>query len=155
MFWSRSRFWARRWLGGGAMLAVMPLAGGGCHGRHHERAMTEEEAREHAQDVTEFVLARVDASAEQEARMDQVLERLVPDLLALRPERQALVAELQAALGAEQVDPARIEAIRLKGLELASRASERASRALAEAAQVLSASQRAELVEHWRRRHRS
>jgi hypothetical protein len=69
----------------------------------------------------------------------------------LRPEREALAAELRSALGAEPVDPQRIEKIRKQGLSLADRASARASQALVETARVLDQKQRAQLIAHWER----
>lgn len=156
MFWSRSQFWARRWFGGGALLAVMPMAAAGCHGRHHGHgSMSEADMREHAHDAAEFVLDHVDATPDQETRMEEILDRLVPDMLAFRPERQAIAKELQDALGAAQVDPQRVEAVRQKALDLANRASARIAQGLVEAAQVLDVSQRQKLVAHWQRRHRS
>jgi Spy/CpxP family protein refolding chaperone len=109
--------------------------------------------REHAHDVAELVVEHVDASPEQEARLEQLLDPLVPDLLALRPERQALMAELQEVLGAPDVDPVRVEEIRKKALALADRASARGAKALVDAAQVLDQGQRSKLIRHWQRRH--
>lgn len=127
------------------------MAATGCHRGHHDGS--ESDLREHAHDMAELILEHVDASAEQEARIEQILDPLVPDLMALRPERKALVAELQEALVAPDVDPVRVEEIRKKALALADRASARAAQALVEAAQVLDAGQRAKLVRHWQRRH--
>ena len=146
MFWSKRRFWRGAFLG-----AVVPLAATGCHRGHHDGS--EADMREHAHDVAELVLEHVDASTEQEARIEQILDSLVPDLVALRPERQALVAELQEVLGAPDVDPVKVEEIRKKALALADRASARAAQALSEAAQVLDQGQRAKLIRHWQRRH--
>ena len=146
MFWNKRRFWRGAFLG-----AVVPLAATGCHRGHHDGS--ESEMREHAHDVAELVLEHVDASTEQEARIEQLIDPLVPDLVALRPERQALVAELQAVLGAPAIDPLRVEELRKKALALADRASARAAQALVDAAQVLDQGQRAKLIRHWQRRH--
>lgn len=146
MFWNKGRFWRGAFLG-----AVVPLAVTGCHRGHHDGS--ESEMREHAHDVAELVLEHVDANAEQEARVEQILDPLIPDLVALRPERQALMAELQEVLGAPDVDPVRVEEIRKKALALADRASARGAKALVEAAQVLDQGQRAKLIRHWQRRH--
>ena len=146
--------WNKAWAGRGLLVgAVLSLGAAGCHhGRHSE--MTQEELQERAEDAAEFISKRADATDEQEQRIEQALEALVPELFALRPERQALVAELERALGAEKVDPQRIEDIRKKGLNLADRASARVSQRLVEAAQVLDQKQRAQLIQKWQR-HRS
>ena len=128
----------------------MSLAAAGCHhGRHAD--LSEEELREHAEDAAEFISKRADATDEQEKRIEQALGALVPEFLALRPERDALAAELPSALGGERVDPQRIEEIRKKGLNLADRASAKASQTLVQAAQVLDQKQRAALIEKWER----
>ncbi|MEO8179202.1 MAG: hypothetical protein ABI895_10255 [Deltaproteobacteria bacterium] len=144
-------FWNKRWLGQGLLLAAMlPVTLAGCHrGGHAE--LSEEQLRDRTEAAAGFIAKRADATEEQEQRIEQVLDSLIPELLALRPEREALAAELRSALGAEQVDPQRIEKIRKQGLNLADRASARASQALIETARVLEQKQRAQLIEHWER----
>jgi Spy/CpxP family protein refolding chaperone len=141
----------KRWLGRGLLLiALLPLALAGCHrGGHAE--LSEEQLRDRAEDAAEFIAKRADATDEQEQRIEQVLDALIPDLLALRPERQALADELKSALAADPVDPQRIEAVRQKGLALLDRASTRASQALVDSARVLDQKQRARLLEQWQR----
>jgi Spy/CpxP family protein refolding chaperone len=141
-----------KWLRRGMLVAVVPIIAVGCHGRHHRAGMSEAELREHAQDGAEFVLDHVDASEDQEGRVSQILDQLVPDLVALRPEKEALATELSQVLGADQVDPARVEEIRKKAIALADRASARMAKSLVETAQVLDKEQRAKLIRHWQRR---
>ncbi len=141
-----------KWLRRGLVVAVIPILAVGCHGRHHRAGMSEAELREHAQDGAEFVLDHVHASEDQEARVSVILDQLVPDLVALRPEKEALATELSQVLGADQVDPARVEEIRKKALVLADRASARAAKSLVETAQVLDKAQRAKLIGHWQKR---
>ena len=143
--------WNERWLGRGLWVgASLSLAATGCHyGRHAD--LSEAELRERAEDAAEFISKRADATDEQEKRIEQALAALVPEFLALRPERDALAAELRSALGGERVDPQRIEELRKKGLNLADRASAKASQTLVQAAQVLDQKQRASLIEKWER----
>lgn len=140
-----------RWLGRGLLLvAMLPLALAGCHhGGHAE--LSEEQLRDRAEDAAEFIAKRADATDEQEQRIEQTLDALIPDLLTLRPERQALAVELKNALAADPVDPQRIEEIRKQGLALVDRASARASQALVDTARVLDQKQRARLIEQWQR----
>ena len=143
----------KRWLGRGLLLiALLPLALAGCHrGGHAE--LSEEQLRDRAEDAAEFIAKRADATDEQEQRIEQTLDALIPDLLAFRPEREALAGELKNALAADPVDPQRIEEIRKKGLALLDRASARASQTLIETARVLDQKQRARLLEQWQRHH--
>jgi outer membrane PBP1 activator LpoA protein len=141
------------WLGRGLLLvAMLPLALAGCH-HGGPGELTEEQLRDRAEDAAEFIAKRADATDEQEQRIQQTLDALVPDLLAFRPERQALAAELKSALAADQVDPQRIEKIRKQGLTLVDRASARASQALIDTARVLDQKQRARLIEQRQRHH--
>lgn len=144
---------SKRWLGRGLLLvALLPVALAGCHhGGHGE--LTEEQLRDRADDAAGFIAKRADATDEQEQRIEAVLDALIPDLLALRPERQALAEELKNALAADPVDPQRIEELRKKGLALLDRASTRASQALVDSARVLDQKQRARLIEQWQRHH--
>jgi hypothetical protein len=67
----------------------------------------------------------------------------------MREERKALMYEFQIALRKERVDPAELEALRLKALALVDRASARGVKAVADVAGQLDAKQRAELVAKW------
>jgi len=143
--------WNEVGFGRGLLLAaILPLAALGCQHGHHAD-LSEEELRERAQDAAAFISKRTDATDEQEQRLEQALGALVPELLAFRPERDALAIELRSALGAERLDPQRIEEIRKKGLSLADRASAKASQGLLQAARVLDQKQRARLIEQWER----
>ena len=91
MFWNTRRFWRGAFLG-----AVVPLAATGCHRGHHDGS--ESEMREHAHDVAELVLEHVDASTEQEARIEQIIDPLVPE--SRGPASRATSARGRAARGA-------------------------------------------------------
>ena len=98
-------------------------------------------------DRTAWVLARVDATPEQEARMETVVRTAVEALLPLHEQHRAHRRAMLAELARDEVDAARLESLRRKELELADLASARILDAVVEATDVLSAEQRGELLE--------
>jgi Spy/CpxP family protein refolding chaperone len=101
-----------------------------------------------------LVLGRLDATGEQEAQVDAVLDRVAPELFALKDDHEALRQDLRAALTAPSIDPAEVESIRADGLKLADEASRVVLGAVVEVARVLTPEQRAELAEAAERWHR-
>jgi protein CpxP len=100
------------------------------------------------------VLWFVDASSEQRSKIRGVLERTADDLFALREQHLTGRREIAAALGAATIDRARLETLRADQMKLAETASKRVTDALAEAAEVLSPTQRADLARWAERWHR-
>jgi len=129
------------------LLLALPLAIA-CRGPHHGR-MTEAEVTEHMEDVAEIGLDSVDATDQQIARVNEVLRGFAPDVVKLRAEHRALAAELRAELAKSSIDRARVEALRLRALELFDRATRRTGEALLAAAETLTPEQRAELTYKW------
>ena len=100
------------------------------------------------------VLWFVDASREQRAKIRGVLERTADDLFALREKHITGRREVAAALGAATIDRAKLETLRADQMKLAETASKRVTDALAEAAEVLTPTQRADLARWAERWHR-
>ena len=137
----------------GALAAVSGAAGAHGFGRHHG-AHTLESMTERALDHTAWMLARVDATAEQEERMNAVVGALVVELEPLhrshREHRRAFVAELLRP----EVDRGALETLRREELRLADAASARITDAVADAAGILTPGQREELLSRFARRER-
>lgn len=128
---------------------AVPLAVA-CRGPGHRDAnMTEAEITERMQDVAEFALDDVDADDAQVERVNQLIGELAPDVVRFRGEHRALAAELRAELSKDKIDRARVEALRQRALQLFDRASAKSSEALVAVADVLTPSQRNELVYEW------
>lgn len=141
----------KKWLKRGIYLAFIPLAASGCH-RGHGGSATAEQAQERVKHAAEWFYAAVDATDEQEAAIDPLLEGATGDLFEMRAERQALAQELRTALSRDTVDPAELEQIRGRALALIERASQRGFEALAQVAEQLDAEQRNKLVKRWEKR---
>lgn len=131
------------------VILALPLAVA-CRGPGHGRAnMTEAEISERMQDIAEYGLDYVDADDAQTERVNQLLGGAAPEVVRFRAEHRALAAELRAELSKDEIDPARIEALRQRTLALFDRASAKSSETLIAVAEVLTPAQRNELVYKW------
>ncbi len=138
----------------GAGVFAHAQEGGGprCHGMHGR--MGPEAMRERADFMADRLLSKVDATADQKSRVKGILAGAIDDLEKLRAAHQANRDAAIAALSAETIDRDRLEVLRSAEMVLASNASERITRALADAAEVLTPAQRktfAEMAQHFRR----
>jgi protein CpxP len=104
--------------------------------------------------MLKHLYVEIGATEDQKRRLEPVLRDAARDLLPMRERLHAGRAEALELLTRERVDPAAIEALRAKHLQLADEASRRVTRALSEAAEVLTPAQRKELAAHFERRHR-
>ena len=95
----------------------------------------------------------IDATEEQKRQLDPIVKQAANDLLPLRERVHAGRAEALELLTRERVDPAAIEALRARQLQTADEASRLLTRAIAEAADVLTPAQRKDLAAHIARRH--
>jgi periplasmic protein CpxP/Spy len=130
------------------------LAGGFGHG-WGPHAMSPEAAKEHLQLAAKWALRDIDASAEQQERVNAIVGAAVSDLFALRAQHQQNRDAFHAQLGGASVDRAALEEIRKSEMALADEASKRFVQALADVSDVLTPEQRQALVErlHQRRGH--
>jgi len=95
----------------------------------------------------------IDATDEQKRRLEPIVKQAAKDLLPLREQLHAGRREAIELLTQERVDPAALEALRARKIGLADEASRRVTRAIGEAAEVLTPAQRKELAAHFARRH--
>ena len=121
---------------------------GGWHGMGHHRGhlATEQQARERALDGAAWVLGRVDASAEQQTRINAIVDSLVAELYPLRAENRERRRQLITELARPQVDAEAIEQIRADGITMVDSASRTLAQAVVDASQVLTIEQREELA---------
>jgi protein CpxP len=124
------------------------------HGRWHGRGPIDPaDLDKHVERMLKHLYVEIDASEEQKARLEPIVKQAAKDLLPLREHLHAGRREAIELLTRERIDPAAIEALRARQLGLADEASRRLTRALAEAADVLTPAQRQELAQHFARRH--
>jgi periplasmic protein CpxP/Spy len=146
----------------GTVLAARPIAaaiqgagafhrGWGGHGGFH--AMSPEAAKEHLQVATKWALRDIDASDEQQDRVNAIAAGAIDDLFRLRKQHQANRDAFHAQLGGASIDRAALEEVRKSELALADEASKRLVQALADVADVLTPEQRLALMERFHRQH--
>jgi Spy/CpxP family protein refolding chaperone len=101
-------------------------------------------------------LGNTDATAEQKKKVSEILQAAFTDMKALHAKRAENRKAMEAAMQAATIDPAKIEAIRAEQMKVADDASKRFTKALVDAGNVLSASQRQAFFKSWneRRGHR-
>lgn len=91
------------------------------------------------------VLSTVDASAEQKEKVSIIAQRAMDDLRSLRDQGFDLRKQMGQVLSAPTIDRGKLESIRAEKMRLAEQASKRIVDALAEAGDVLTPAQRADL----------
>jgi Spy/CpxP family protein refolding chaperone len=135
---------------GGAAAAVGFRAFG--HGRRH-RPMDPAELDEHLERMLKHLYVEIEATEEQKQKLEPIVKEAAKDLLPARENLHTGRREAIELLTQDRIDPVAIEALRAKQLRLADDASRRLTRALADAAEVLTPAQRKDLAAHFGRRH--
>lgn len=152
---NKRRRWGRRAL---LSLALLLGVGGVAYAAapHHgwKAPSTPEEARAHAGHMAGRVLDKAQASADQRARVDQILDATAPQMWNLRGEAKDLHGELHDLLTADTIDRAAIEAARKDAVDLVDRGSKVVALALADAAEALTPEQRRTIAAAAARFHR-
>jgi protein CpxP len=135
---------------GGAAAAVGFRAFG--HGRRHG-PMDPAELDQHLDRMLKHLYVEIDATEEQKQKLEPIVKQAAKDLVPLRENLHAGRREAIGLLTQDRIDPTAIEALRAKQIGLADEASRRLTRALADAAEVLTPAQRKHLAAHFARRH--
>lgn len=99
------------------------------------------------------MLSEVDATSEQKNRIGEIAKTAAKELMPLREQHKAARDKAMTLLVAPNVDRAALEKVRADELALAETVSRRITRAVADAAEVLTPAQRAKLAEQWKARH--
>ena len=103
--------------------------------------------------MLKHLYVEIDATEEQKRALEPIVKQTAKDLLPMRERLHAARREGLELLTQERVDPAALEALRARQIGLADEASRRLTRAIGEAAEVLTPAQRRELTAHFARRH--
>jgi periplasmic protein CpxP/Spy len=140
--------------------AIQNTAGGAFHHswRGHwgggGQAMSPEAAKEHLQVAAKWMLRDIDASAEQQDRVNAIVNGAVDDLFRLRERHQQNRDAFHAQFGGSgAVDRAALEEIRKSEMGLADEASKRLVQALADVSDTLTPEQRQALAERIHKHH--
>ena len=139
---------------------VAGIAGGfvgSAWGQHHHgpfaRALADPAKMDERVDrVINRFARRVDATAEQKAKLSAIGKSAARDIVPLHTKLHAARTEAMAILAAPTIDRAAIERLRADHMQTAEAVSRRVSQALAEAAEVLTPEQRKKVAERMQRR---
>ncbi len=149
----RRRRWTRRvLLGGGVALAIAGAGAWYSHAqpRHHGSgmmgAMDAESASEWAQLMTRQMLRRIDATPEQETKIQAIVAGALKELLPMREGARAARSEALQLVSAPAIDRAAIEKLRGAQIAMHDQASKRMMQAVLEIADALSPAQREQLT---------
>jgi periplasmic protein CpxP/Spy len=125
------------------------------HGRHHGYGRIDPaDLDRHVDRMLKHFYVEIDATDAQKQRLDPIVRQAAKDLAPMRENLHAARKEAIGLLSQDRVDLAALEALRVKQIGLADEASRRLTRAITEAAEVLTPEQRKELAAHFARRGR-
>ncbi|HJY79096.1 MAG TPA: Spy/CpxP family protein refolding chaperone [Burkholderiales bacterium] len=109
----------------------------------------------HLDRMLKHLYVEIDATEEQKQRLAPILKDAAKDLAPLREKARATRAQAIELLTQDRIDPAAIESLRAEKMRLADEASRRFTKALSDAAEVLTPEQRKTLAQRFERhRHR-
>jgi Spy/CpxP family protein refolding chaperone len=97
-----------------------------------------------------WLLWKVDATDEQEARVKSLLNGLTPELDELRSRHKILKMKFAAALAEDQINQDELVRLRTAGLDLTEQAFNRSFDGMVQAATILKPEQRKKLVGAWK-----
>ena len=140
----------------GAMFAGCGHRGGRGHSwfhSHGDRLESAEKAREHVGEAAEWMLGKVDATEQQTAEVQRILDGSVEPMMELARQHRGHREALIEILSAPEIDRKRLEEIRLEEMQVADAASRRLLETFADAADVLSPKQRRGLAKRASRHH--
>ncbi|MCW5737222.1 MAG: periplasmic heavy metal sensor [Enhydrobacter sp.] len=108
--------------------------------------------QEHLTKRIDKALSGTDATAEQKKQIADILGQSFKDMRATHDQRIQNRKAMTEALQAPTIDPARIEAIRAEQMKIADESSQRFTKALTDAANVLTVQQRQAFFKNWSER---
>ena len=150
-------------LGRGIFILLVALAAGFAGGyasrsfaHANEKSMDPAQVDEHVQRMVKHLAVEVDATPEQQEKLNVIAKAAAHDLAPMRGNMKRVRQQALELLSAEKVDHAAIENLRAAQIAMMDSASKRLSQALADAADVLTVDQRKKLAEraqhfgrHW------
>lgn len=154
------RRWAIAGIGAALTAGLFTMAafgngGPGWHGHHGHgmwAEMSPEEAGKRIDKMVNWVLDDVNATAEQKQRVAQIAKDAAQELMPTRKQHKEARGRAVDLFAQPSIDRAAIEQLRVEELQLGEAASKRITKAIADAAEVLTPEQRVKLVAQWKKR---
>ena len=108
----------------------------------------------HLDRMLKHLYVEIDATDDQKQRLAPIVKDAAKDLVPLREKMRATRTQAVELLTQDRIDPAAIESLRAEKMRLADEASRRLTRALSDAAEVLTPEQRKTLAQRFERHRR-
>ena len=108
----------------------------------------------HLDRMLKHLYVEIDATDDQKQRLAPIVKDAAKDLVPLREKMRATRTQAVEFLTQDRIDPAAIESLRAEKMRLADEASRRLTRALSDAAEVLTPEQRKTLAQRFERHRR-
>jgi periplasmic protein CpxP/Spy len=118
------------------------------------------EIEDHAERAIKHLVIEIDATPDQQAKLEAVVKSALKDLLPMRDQLRAGRQKARELLTGSSIDRTEIEKLRAEQMALIDNASKRIAQALGDAADILTPAQRQQIAEEfppggfWHRWHR-
>jgi Spy/CpxP family protein refolding chaperone len=134
-----------------ALLAgsIAATAGSVAYARTDGKAFDPAQFQQRIEKRVDKALSSTDATADQKKKITEILQTAFKDMKPLHDKRVENRKAMVAAMEAPTIDPAKIEALRVEQMKVADDSSKRFTKALTDAGNVLSASQRQAFFKNW------
>jgi len=138
-----------------ALLAgsLVATAGGFAYAKTDGQAFDPAQFQQRIEKRVDKALTGTDATQDQKKKVAEILQTAFKDMKPLHDQRVENRKAMEAAMQAPTLDPARIEQIRAEQMQVADASSKRFTKALTDAGNVLSASQRQAFFKSWSQSH--
>jgi Spy/CpxP family protein refolding chaperone len=134
-----------------ALLAgsIAATAGGVAYARTDGQVFDPAKFQQRIEKRVDRALSKTDATADQKKKIAEILQTAFKDMKPLHDKRVENRKAMIAAMEAPTIDAAKIETVRLEQMKVADESSKRFTKALTDAGNVLSASQRQTFFKNW------
>ena len=157
---NHKRRWAIAGIGGAVTAGLLALsafgqAGPRMHGHHGHgmwAEMSPEESGKRIDKMVNWMLDDVSATPEQKQRVAQIAKDAAQELMPMRKQHKEARGRAVDLFAQPSIDRAAIEQLRVEELQLGEAASKRITKAIADAAEVLTPEQRVKLAAEWKKR---
>lgn len=141
----------RRWLIAGAAAVALLAGAGTTHAwaqRHHQGGWSMDQGVpvERIERRVDRMLFEVDATADQKAKVHAIIEAAAKEIDPIRKSMSGTREQIRALLSAPQIDRAAVEAIRSRRIAAMDQISQHVTKAMEDAADVLTPEQRQKLA---------
>jgi len=128
--------------------AVVATTAGAC--RKPADPSNASEMKEKISKGSGLMLWKLDATKDQEKRLDRLFDGVAPDFLAYQQESKAIQRKVMTALEAETIDDAELNRLQASATALFDRYMKRLVQAARDAAGIFTLDQRRKLIKVWR-----